>query len=146
LKHRNSLHVDTRPAIPNSIHTSSPSHSASPEPKLEHPEPPTAPTLEDTIQQLFAPLKHPDFVTKFTDPEGTVYEANNNIWTEPLGKDLLIVDVDTRYPELLFDAEKKVDWEHSDNLVTQAVFNHYLYGMYTRTPNAVQVLQSDTDA
>lgn len=95
--------------------------------------PPQPPTLEDTIRQLFSHIKHPDFASSFTDPTGAVYTHNNSIWTEPLGKDLLIVDVDTRYPDQMFDPKEKVDWEHLDtnNLVTEAVFNHYLYGTLT---------------
>lgn len=93
-------------------------------------------TLEETIQQLFSPIKHNDFFSDFKDPTGTVYKHNNKIWTEPLGKDLLILDVDTRYPEQMFDPKKQVDWEHleTDNLVTEAVFNHYLYGTLTSLP------------
>ncbi|KAF2279123.1 uncharacterized protein EI97DRAFT_456518 [Westerdykella ornata] len=108
------------------------SHAPASEPKtaVSQPnQPKPKPTLEETIRELFAPIKHKDFVSSFTDPTGTVYTHNNNIWTEPLGKDLLIVDVDTRYPEQMFDPSKRVDWEHldTDNLVTEAVFNHYLY-------------------
>lgn len=84
----------------------------------------------------------------FTDPTGTVYSHNNSIWTEPLGKDLLIVDVDTRYPDQMFDGNKRLDWEHSntdgENLVSEAVFNHYLYGMsYLSTLLHLHI--SDTD-
>jgi hypothetical protein len=100
------------------------------------PTPPKPPTLEETIQQLFEPIKHKDFMAPFTDPTGTVYKHDTNIWKEPLGKDLLIVDVDTRYPEQMFDPKKRVDWEHMDagdskSLGTESVFNHYLYGTYS---------------
>lgn len=110
--------------------------------------PPKAPALEDTIRDLFSHIKHPDFASPFTDPTGTVYSHDNSIWSEPLGKDLLIVDVDTRYPEQMFDPNQKVDWEHLDtnNLVTEAVFNHYLYGTLTpqyprRLPTQHPVIQ-----
>jgi hypothetical protein len=88
------------------------------------------PTFEETIHQLFKPIIHPDFFQDFTNPTGKVFSHNISTWTQPLGKDLLIVDVDTRYPEQIFNTSQLVDWANLDHTVTEAVFNHHLYGTY----------------
>ncbi|KAF2651528.1 hypothetical protein K491DRAFT_577438, partial [Lophiostoma macrostomum CBS 122681] len=86
--------------------------------------------LHDLLEELFKPIRH-DFSSPFVDPSGsgTVYKHSNNIYTTPLRKDILILDVDTRYPEQLFERNKPLSWEKLDNnnLITQAVFNHYIY-------------------
>lgn len=56
------------------------------------------------------------------------------IWTKPLKKKVLIVDIDTREPsgdnQILNSA--KMDWEKLDvsggELVSNGIMNHYLYG------------------
>jgi hypothetical protein len=49
---------------------------------------------------------------------------------KPLGKKILILDVDTRYPRNMFHANESAHWEttHEEELLSQAIINHYTYG------------------
>ncbi|KAI4682057.1 uncharacterized protein J4E88_004945 [Alternaria novae-zelandiae] len=93
-------------------------------------------TLRDTVASLFAPIKHDPSSTGYVDPSGTYYEGGREtIWTKPLGKKVLIVDIDTRVPtgenELL--NPERLDWENlkteGAGLVSNSIMNHYLYAM-----------------
>ena len=94
------------------------------------------PTLRDTVASLFASIKHDPSATGYVDPSGTYYEGGSEtIWTKPLGKKVLIVDIDTRVPtgenELL--NPERLDWENlkteGAGLVSNSIMNHYLYAM-----------------
>lgn len=92
--------------------------------------------LRETITHLFQSIKHDPRAPGYTDPSGTYYKgAENPIWKKPLGKKVLIVDIDTRNPtgenELL--NPERIDWETLESkdggLVSTAMMNHYLYAM-----------------
>ena len=81
-------------------------------------------------------MKHDPAHPEYIDPSGTRYESSNaSIWTKPLGKKVLIVDIDTRVPtdknQILNPA--LMDWEKLEmqggGLVSNAILNHYLYAM-----------------
>jgi hypothetical protein len=87
-------------------------------------------TYEDAIRALYAPLLHPITADYFVDPtDGGVYGTNQTIWTNPLGKNLCIVDVDTRplneTNELM---SEEFNWQTIEGVST-GMLNHYLYGM-----------------
>lgn len=94
------------------------------------------PTLRETITTLFQHVKHDPGAPGYVDPSGTYYKGGENrIWTRPLGKKVLIVDIDTRVPtgenELL--NPERIDWEHlktkGAGMVSSSIMNHYLYAM-----------------
>ncbi|RYN82484.1 hypothetical protein AA0120_g9846 [Alternaria tenuissima] len=94
------------------------------------------PTIRDTINTLFARIKHDPSASAYVDPSGTYYKGGNEtVWTRPLGKKVLIVDIDTRVPtgenELL--NPERLDWENlktsGAGMVSNSIMNHYLYAM-----------------
>jgi len=94
------------------------------------------PTLRDTITSLFESIKHDPNEPGYVDPSGTYYEGGKETtWRKPLGKKVLIVDIDTRVPtgenELL--NPERMDWEQlkmeGSGLVSNSIMNHYLYAM-----------------
>ncbi|KAF1995337.1 hypothetical protein P154DRAFT_538830 [Amniculicola lignicola CBS 123094] len=90
-----------------------------------------APTsINEIIRQLFAPLKigpaQPEFAiedgTKFTLPE-------NPLYTKKLGKEVLVLDLDTRPLASTEDYLKgEYDWRKIGH-VSGGVFNHYTYAL-----------------
>jgi len=60
--------------------------------------------------------------------------ASNPSWKEPLGRDVLIVDMDTRWPDgdnEIF-GKTKLNWENvtgseGGSMLTASVLNHYMY-------------------
>ncbi|EOA83305.1 uncharacterized protein SETTUDRAFT_94644, partial [Exserohilum turcica Et28A] len=93
-------------------------------------------TLEETITSLFQSLKLDPAASAYIDPSGTHHEGSKNpVWKEPLGKKVLIVDIDTRKPtgknELLNPG--RIDWEHiggeGGGMVSNSILNHYMYAM-----------------
>jgi hypothetical protein len=57
-------------------------------------------------------------------------------WTKPLGKKILVVDIDTRVPtgnNQILNPDKKINWQELQNsgagLTSHAISNHYLYAM-----------------
>ncbi|CBX96011.1 hypothetical protein LEMA_P031630.1 [Plenodomus lingam JN3] len=92
--------------------------------------------LRNTILSLFAPIKHDPTNPEYVDPSGLRFQSRNqSIWKKPLGKKILIVDIDTRVPtgqnQILNPA--LMDWENLEleggGLVSNAIMNHYLYAM-----------------
>ncbi|CAO2652121.1 Nn.00g004040.m01.CDS01 [Neocucurbitaria sp. VM-36] len=93
-------------------------------------------TLRDTITQLFESIKHDPTSPGYIDASGRYFKGGNEtVWTEPLGKKVLIVDIDTRIPtgENQILNPDKLDWEHLDmhggGLVSNAILNHYFYAL-----------------
>jgi len=64
----------------------------------------------------------------FVDPtDGEVYFTNQTIWTNPLGKKLCIIDVDTRpLNEAGQLMNQDFNWQTSEG-VSVGMLNHYLY-------------------
>lgn len=89
-------------------------------------------SLTDVLQALYAPLKHPINVPFYTDASGIRFDAPlNPIWKTSLDKDILIVDIDTRdpYKDGILGSSPVV-WEDlgDDQIVSQGILNHYVYG------------------
>jgi hypothetical protein len=54
------------------------------------------PTLRDTVLNLFDSIKHTPNDANYHSPSGRTYTAENTTtWTKPLGRKVLIVDIDT---------------------------------------------------
>lgn len=74
-------------------------------------------------------MLHPIDAPEFIDPtDGEVYITNQTIYTEGFGKNLCIIDVDTRplnnTNELM---NEDFNWQ-SISGVSTGMLNHYLYG------------------
>ena len=87
-------------------------------------------TFEQIVHALFQPLVTPIDAPTFTDPtDGSVYFLPfDPIWHHPLGKELCIIDVDTRpfdEPNYLFNHE--FSWQNAERL-SVGMLNHYMYG------------------
>ncbi|CAO2648121.1 Nn.00g090430.m01.CDS01 [Neocucurbitaria sp. VM-36] len=92
-----------------------------------------------SIQALWSSIRLPITAKTYTDPDGKQFNLTSKPnWLKPLGKDVLIIDIDTRQPtgynQILNTT--KVNWEKlgdgtymDDNigLTSSAIFNHYLY-------------------
>ncbi|KAH7066567.1 hypothetical protein FB567DRAFT_261116 [Paraphoma chrysanthemicola] len=93
------------------------------------------PSLRDTITTLFDSIKHDPSVPSYRDPTGRFFVANQTIWPKPLGKKILIVDIDTRVPtgENQILNPDTLDFEnldmHGGGLVSNAIINHYMYSI-----------------
>jgi len=93
------------------------------------------PSLRDTITSLFEEIKHDPTNLRYREPSGKWYSANNSFWQKPLGKRVLIVDIDTRVPNGDNQILNPVllDYEHLEpsggGLVSNAIINHYMYAM-----------------
>ncbi|OCL01633.1 hypothetical protein AOQ84DRAFT_383528 [Glonium stellatum] len=98
-----------------------------------------SPSLKESIQSLYSSIRLPILAPSYTDPNGTLFELPEDpLWTTAFGKDLVIVDIDTRVPtgfNQIFN-EKKMDWEKFGDdtvmdtnieLTSEAVINHFLY-------------------
>ncbi|KAI5456017.1 hypothetical protein BGZ63DRAFT_368002 [Mariannaea sp. PMI_226] len=88
--------------------------------------------MPDLIQALWKPSLHDLNATTFTTDEGYEYEVleANRRWNEPLGKKLIILDVDTRIHTNTGDL-MNTDPLYYKNLTgrTGGWMNHYLYAM-----------------
>ncbi|KAH8712016.1 hypothetical protein GQ44DRAFT_713973 [Phaeosphaeriaceae sp. PMI808] len=93
------------------------------------------PTLRDTITSLFESIKHDPSNPGYRDAAGQYYVAEEVVWTKPLGKKVLIVDIDTRVPtgENQILNPDTFDYAHlemsGEGLVSNAIMNHYLYAL-----------------
>ncbi|KAH6148227.1 hypothetical protein HBI68_192740 [Parastagonospora nodorum] len=96
-------------------------------------------TATQSLQALWSSIKVPLTVKTYTDADGNKFNLTQKpIWTKPLGKDILIIDIDTRQPtgynQILNN--RKLNWEKLGDgaymdedvgLTSSAIFNHYLY-------------------
>jgi hypothetical protein len=95
-------------------------------------------SIPNTFHSFFDSLRHPVTADSYTDVQGNIFEARGDgpWWTESLGSQVLIVDIDTRRPdgknELWNDG--RLDWEHIENggngILSASQLNHYLYGKH----------------
>jgi hypothetical protein len=89
----------------------------------------------EAIFELYKSIRHPVTAKIYTDPYEREFSVSDNpTWSESLGKDILIVDMDTRVPtgdnELW--SSKKMNYEKLDaskrtQMVSAAFMNHFLY-------------------
>jgi hypothetical protein len=93
------------------------------------------PTASDNFLKLYEAIRYPIRSPLYKDAYGKIFEIKEDepTWLEPLRKDILIVDIDTRMPEKRNElwAEGRMNWEtldEGDGGITSASFmNHYLY-------------------
>lgn len=95
--------------------------------------------LRDAITTLFKTTKIDPTQHYYRDSKGKYFSGangNESTWQTPLGKKILIVDIDTRVPtgeNQILDPSKKIDWESLESggtgLVSHAITNHYLYAL-----------------
>lgn len=85
----------------------------------------------DALQVLFKPFVKPITAETFVDPvDGEIYytPSAEPIWTKGLGKDLCIIDVDTRSLNNEQDwMNEKFNWNKLEG-VSVGMINHYMYG------------------
>ncbi|KAK4148458.1 hypothetical protein C8A00DRAFT_38973 [Chaetomidium leptoderma] len=107
--------------------------SQRPEDQKDH-RPSLAYGFGDLMPELFKPIKLPVTAKDFIDQRGNKFvNGGRDYWKEPMGKDILVVDIDTRNPNGengVFNA-KKMDWEKVEaagsSLLTVAHINHFIY-------------------
>jgi hypothetical protein len=91
------------------------------------------------VATLFRPIKIKPTKVGYHDAKGAYYpggQGSELTWTKPLGKKILIVDIDTRVPtgdNQILNPDKKINWQELENsgagLTSHAISNHYLYAM-----------------
>ncbi|KAL2264232.1 hypothetical protein VTK26DRAFT_64 [Humicola hyalothermophila] len=94
----------------------------------------STPTYGDLIYELYRPIKLPVSATNYTDQRGKTFDTGGrDYWQTPLGKDLLILELDTRFPagkDEIFNPEI-MNWEavkaSGSSLLTISYLNHYIY-------------------
>ncbi|KAE9968345.1 hypothetical protein Vi05172_g5658 [Venturia inaequalis] len=109
--------TEQKPSTPLSFSAPTPSRTS-----------PSEISFEDAIRAIYAPMLHPIDAPEFIDPtDGEVYITNQTIYTEGFGKNLCIIDVDTRplngTDELM---SEDFNWQ-SISGVSTGMLNHYLY-------------------
>ncbi|KAI8938418.1 hypothetical protein NX059_004311 [Plenodomus lindquistii] len=97
------------------------------------------PDISDTFANLFRTIRLSPTHPGYRDAHGKYTPgapADEIIWTRPLGKRLLVVDIDTRRPtgdNQVFNTDSKINWETLEyqgaGLVTGGISWHYLYAM-----------------
>jgi hypothetical protein len=93
------------------------------------------PDLRAAVSLLFDSIKHDPTNPSYRDAAGNVFTANQTIWTKPLGKKILVVDIDTRVPneenQILNPATMNFETLEmkKGGLVSNAIINHYLYAL-----------------
>jgi hypothetical protein len=93
-------------------------------------------SIPNTFHSFFDSLRHPVTAESYTDVQGNIFEVRGDgpWWTEPLGNQVLIVDIDTRLPDSKNELwnDGRLDWEHIENggngVLSASQLNHYLYG------------------
>ncbi|KAI8935874.1 hypothetical protein NX059_007389 [Plenodomus lindquistii] len=95
--------------------------------------------LRDAISTLFSSVTIDATQKLYRDAEGRHFigaYGNSSVWREPLGKKVVIVDVDTRIPtgdNQILNADKKINWAKLESggigLISHAITSHYLYAM-----------------
>lgn len=89
-------------------------------------------SFADTISALYRPIKLPLNAKCYLGLKES-YKVGNRHWTHPLRNELLVIDIDTRYPNAengIFDSQK-ASWEaveaQGSNLLTVSHVNHFIY-------------------
>ncbi|KAK4235611.1 hypothetical protein C8A03DRAFT_36534 [Achaetomium macrosporum] len=90
--------------------------------------------FSDIIYALYEPIKLPVTAQSYTDQRRTTFDnGGRDYWKKPMGKDLLIVEIDTRNPNgenEIFSA-RKLNWEavtaSGSGLLTVSHINHFIY-------------------
>jgi hypothetical protein len=62
--------------------------------------------------------------------------VKDEIITEPLGSDVMIIDVDNRFGKRFFvGKDKKLDWKRKMDYESAGALNHYMYGKSSPSPS-----------
>lgn len=80
----------------------------------KRPRPPVTGGFGPAISELYEPIKLPVTAESYTDQRGYKWDnGGRNYWQAGWGNDVLIVDIDTRFPDATNDifGGHKVDWE-----------------------------------
>jgi len=95
--------------------------------------------VREAIKTLFDSIKLDPIDRSYRDANGLFFTGaygSESIWKKPLGKKVLILDVDTRLPSNeneILNKEKKVNWEklspHGTGGISHAITSHYLYAL-----------------
>jgi hypothetical protein len=104
--------------------------------------PPTHGGFGDLISELYKPIKVSVTADSYVDQRGNKFDTGGRQhWKAPLGKDIVVVDIDTRIPlgeNDVFNTTKTMDWEkvHASGpgLLTVSHVNHFLYCEPARPP------------
>ncbi|GAB1312579.1 Nucleotide-diphospho-sugar transferase domain-containing protein [Madurella fahalii] len=96
--------------------------------------PPLPHGFSDLIFELYKPIKLPVTAKSYTDQRGNKFDnGGREFWTTSMGRDILVVDIDTRNPNgknELFNPDK-IDWEtvraSGSGLLTVSHINHFIY-------------------
>lgn len=95
------------------------------------------PAIRDTFFQLFDAIKVAPSASSYTDAYGQIFEIKEDgpYWTEPLGREVLIVDIDTRIPDGSNELwhRGRMNWDTLPNegdggMISASQMNHFLYG------------------
>jgi hypothetical protein len=93
-----------------------------------------------SFAKLYDSIRHPIGADTYIDASSHVFGIHDGgpYWTESLGQNVLIVDIDTRVPQGPNEvwSNGSINWEalESDNdggMITASQMNHFLYGMLT---------------
>jgi hypothetical protein len=97
------------------------------------------PTISNSFRRLYGSILHPISSRAYTDADDKLFEIKEDAdapwWTKPLGKEVLIVDIDTRMPngtnELWNEAplnwETMMDNKGDGGMISASFMNHFLY-------------------
>lgn len=93
------------------------------------------PSFGEQLSELYKTIKHPVDSYHYVDPAGMEFKVESTpTWREPLGKDVLIVDMDTRWPDGDNEVfgKTKLNWENvtgneGGSMLTASVLNHFMY-------------------
>jgi hypothetical protein len=100
------------------------------------------PTISDSFRRLYGSISHPISAHTYTDANEKVFEIKEDAdapwWDKPLGKDVLIVDIDTRMPNGTNELwnEAPLNWEtmmeknEDGGMISASFMNHFLYCNY----------------
>ncbi|KAL2135709.1 hypothetical protein VTI74DRAFT_7226 [Chaetomium olivicolor] len=88
----------------------------------------------ELLYELYRPIKLPVTARSYTDQRGNVFDTGGrDYWKKPMGRDILVVDIDTRNPNGtngIFNAAP-MDWETvqaaGSGLLTISHVNHFIY-------------------
>ena len=98
-------------------------------------------SFPSVLSALFAPLKIPITAPSWTDSDGKVFKISPDpVWTQPLGKRLCIIDIDTRP---LNDTDEIMNmgafnWTQF-GATSAGMMGHYLYGRRLSNPPEIKI-------
>ncbi|KAF1951810.1 hypothetical protein CC80DRAFT_519069 [Byssothecium circinans] len=94
-----------------------------------------SPSFQNSISNLFDVIRQTTSASDYTDAYGKKFKLEHDtVWNEPLGSDVLIIDMDTRSPEGTNEVfgPDKLNWEtatgkEGGGMLSASFMNHFLY-------------------